>query len=92
MVITFVAACFARGAAEVLLYLDTPQPAAEAELARMPGCVLIRCDAAYWRARPEERPWAPSDRQRYNLWRACENSGADWLLHINADELLSACG
>ncbi len=92
LVITFVAACFARGAAEVHLYLDTPQPALEAALARVPGCVLIRCDAAYWRAAPEGRPWAPSDRQRYNLQRAYDASGVDWLLHIDADEFLSASG
>lgn len=92
LVTAFVAACFARGAAEVHLYLDTPQPALEAVLARRPGCVLIHCDAAYWRAAPEGRPWAPSDRQRYNLQRAYDSSQVDWLLHIDADEFLSTTG
>lgn len=92
LVITFVAACFARGATEVQLYLDTPQPALEAALARVPACVLIHCDAAYWRVAAEGRPWAPSDRQRYNLQRAYDASGVDWLLHIDADEFLSASG
>ena len=92
LVLSFVAACFARGAAEVQLYLDTPQPALEAALARVPACVLIRCDAAYWRAAPEGRPWAPSDRQRYNLQRAYDASQMDWLLHIDSDEFLSASG
>ncbi|MES2432671.1 MAG: glycosyltransferase family 2 protein [Pseudomonadota bacterium] len=92
LVISFVAACFARGAAEVQLYLDMPQPALEAALARRPGCVLIHCDAAYWRAAPEGRPWAPADRQRYNLQRAYDASQMDWLLHIDSDEFLSASG
>ncbi|MDZ4393649.1 glycosyltransferase family 2 protein [Cypionkella sp.] len=92
LVAAFVAACVVRGATEVHLYLDTPQPALEAALAGVPGCVLIRCDAAYWRALPEGRPWAPSDRQRYNLQGAYDNSRVDWLLHIDADEFLSRGG
>ncbi len=92
LVLSFVAACFARGAAEVQLYLDMPQPALEAALARVPGCVLIHCDAAYWRAAPEGRPWAPADRQRYNLQRAYDSSRVDWLLHIDSDEFLSSGG
>lgn len=92
LVMTFVAACFARGATEMRLYLDTPQPELEAVLVGLPGCVLIRCDAAYWRAAHEGRPWAPSDRQRYNLQRAYEASQLEWLLHIDADEFLSASG
>lgn len=92
LIISFVAACFARGAAKVHLYLDTPQPAVESILAAVPGCVLVRCNAAYWRAAPEGRPWAPSDRQRYNLQRAYDASQVDWLLHIDSDEFLSASG
>lgn len=92
LVITFVAACIARGASEVQIYLDTPQPALEAALAGVGVCVLTRCDSHYWRAAPEGRPWAPSDRQRYNLQRAYDASRMDWLLHIDADEFLSASG
>jgi len=92
LVLAFVATCLARGAAEVRLFLDRPQPSLEARLARIQSCIVTACDEVHWAAVPGGRPWAPDQRQRSNLQRAYDASTLDWILHVDADEMLHGAG
>lgn len=85
----FVAHYLALGAAEVRLYLDRPDPEAEALLDGVPGVILTRCDAAWWAASPAgARPPRHTARQLLNASHAGRVSQLDWLLHCDADEFL----
>lgn len=92
LVLTFVAAALSRGASSVRLFLDEPDALAgiRTRLAAVPGCNLTFCDDAYWSRWPQGRPPEQSRRQRQNLQLAYDEADVDWLLHVDADEILHA--
>lgn len=79
------------GADRVHVYLDAPDPLAEAALRGHPGCRVTVCDDGYWRRRrgPRGRPAAHQPRQSLNATH-CLNTRpqVDWLAHIDVDEFL----
>ena len=80
----------ALGASEVHLYLDRPDDPVFDRLRHVPGVLLTRCDRAYWQdVHRRGRPYVHMMRQRMNATHAYLNCGADWLIHIDADEYLS---
>lgn len=87
LIISFAAHYLALGASEVHLYLDRPNPVAEAALAGLPRLHVTVCDAQYW-ARVGWRPLLHVGRQSHNANRVYARTGADWLLHCDCDEFL----
>ena len=90
LVVTFAAYHLSIGASEVHIYLDQPDPEAEALLARLPNCFVTVCDLAFWRSTPlGRRPLRHFNRQILNAERAYARTGADWILHCDADEYVA---
>jgi hypothetical protein len=83
LLMAFVAHHLEAGASEVVLYLDVPDPRAEAVLGAVPGCRTVR---------PLDRGVSPRSsvpiRQARNATHAYARATTDWLLHIDADEFL----
>ncbi len=89
LVISFAAHYLALGAAEVHLFLDRPNPVAEAALAGLPRLHLTVCDAGYWaQTARKRRPRLHVGRQKHNADRVYAATRADWLLHCDCDEFL----
>lgn len=89
LVLAFAAWHLSLGASEVHLFLDRADAETEAGLARLPGCRVTVCDDAFWaaserRKRPALHVW----RQGQNARLAYGITGADWLLHLDADEFV----
>ena len=58
-------------------------------LAKLPGCDVTVCDAAYWAASEKlKRPLMHTARQIYNARQVYARTDADWLLHCDADEFV----
>ena len=88
LVLAFVACCLDRGADNVHLFLDVPDPPLLARLRQVARCTVTVCDDDHWRGVPGGRPWPGSQRQRVNLQRAYDTARLPWLLHIDTDEFL----
>ena len=87
LVAAFAAHFLSIGASEVHIFLDQPDPEAEALLAGLPRVYLTVCDAAYWKVnKPRKRPEMHFSRQCRNAQKVYETTKADWLLHCDADE------
>jgi hypothetical protein len=90
----FVAHHLEAGAETIHLYLDRPDPVAEALLGRHPQVRLNRpavARALHWGvAQGFRRPLSHVTRQRINATRAYRRCTSDWLVHIDADEFLYA--
>lgn len=85
----FVAHHLGLGAGRVHLFLDAPDPEAEALLGSVPGVVLTVCGDAWWKAAGAAgRPATVTRRQQVNADHAYQRTGAGWLLHCDADEFL----
>lgn len=83
----------AIGAAEVHLYLDSPDPETEAALKalndRVGGVFATVCDADYWAASPKgKRGGWTTRRQMVNADHAYARAQVDWLLNSDADEFV----
>ena len=79
------------GAHRVHVYLDAPNPQAEAALRDHPKCRVIHCDDGYWRRRRKRagRPEAHQPRQSLNATHCLRRRAqVDWLAHIDVDEFL----
>ena len=75
----------AAGADEVLVYLDGPAPGlADLDLR---GLTLIECDAAFWEL-SGGRPAVLEDRQHLVIQAGLARCRSDWLLVVDADELV----
>ncbi|MDJ0822407.1 MAG: glycosyltransferase family 2 protein [Paracoccaceae bacterium] len=79
-----------RGAHALHIYLDVPDPEAEAFLSRDKRIHITQCDDAYWRSTGKTRMEAHQLRQAYNATRCLRAVSADldWLGHIDVDEFL----
>ncbi|VVT29082.1 Glycosyl transferase family 2 [Roseovarius sp. EC-HK134] len=89
-ILTFAAHHLDLGAHRVHIYLDAPDPQAEAALRAHPKCRVILCDDDYWNRRSRKgRPDKHQPRQSLNATH-CLNKRpqVDWLAHIDVDEFL----
>ncbi|AVW92078.1 glycosyltransferase family 2 protein [Celeribacter baekdonensis] len=88
-------AAFARhhlaiGAREVHIFLDRPNPEAEALLHGLEGCILATCDQTYWdKVNNGRRPERHTGRQKFNATRVYQTTKCDWLLHCDVDEFIA---
>lgn len=78
------------GAHRVFIYLDAPDPAAQAALRAHPKCRVILCDEDYWRRRKRRgRPARHQPRQSLNATHCLDRRPqVDWLAHVDVDEFL----
>jgi hypothetical protein len=75
----------------ITLFMDEPDPTVAALLrAADPRVEVVGCDAAFWAGFDKGRFWQPSWRQMAVLQRACDTAEEDWILHVDADEMLSS--
>jgi hypothetical protein len=87
LVAAFAAHYLSIGASEVHIFLDRPDPEAQALLAGLPRVFVTVCDVAYWKAtKPFRRPAMHFSRQCRNAQRVYDSTSVDWLLHCDADE------
>lgn len=88
-ILNFAAHHLDLGAHRVHVYLDAPNPEAEAALRGHPACRVILCDDAYWRRHRKGRPAAHQPRQSANATHCLKHDpGVDWLAHVDVDEFL----
>jgi hypothetical protein len=79
----------AIGAQEVHIYLDRPNPVAQADLDQLEGCFVTLCDAAYWReTNSGKRRERHTGRQKHNAENALSKTKCEWLLHCDGDEFV----
>ena len=78
------------GAHRVFIYLDAPDPGAQAALRAHPKCRVTLCDDAYWaRRRRRGRPEQHQPRQSLNATHCLNRRPqVDWLAHVDVDEFL----
>ncbi|WP_158547442.1 glycosyltransferase family 2 protein [Rhodovulum sp. 12E13] len=89
LVAAFAAHHLALGADELWLFFDDPEDPAADLAEALPRTRVVRCDDAYWRERRgRARPALQSQRQMANATLAGNRTRADWILHVDADELL----
>ncbi len=88
LVMAFVAHHLSIGADRLIVHLDTPDPALEARLAKVPGCQVVPVTSEMWGPSRDDRPNPPSARQRRLLETVLEETDLDWIFHLDADEFL----
>lgn len=76
------------GASAILIYLDTPDPAAAEVLEGQRRVRVTQCDAAYWAGKRARTRDTHQMRQAFNATRAYRRTRLDWLAHIDVDEFL----
>lgn len=77
------------GAERVHLFLDAPNPEAEAALAGIAQVRLTLCDEGHWAAsNRKKKPKLHPGRQLVNANIAYAQTRSDWLLHCDCDEFL----
>lgn len=92
LVQAYVAWHLALGARSVHLYFDRPDDPAADLFAHLDAVYVTRCDATHWQRLGRSRPVRHEVRQVQNARDAYAISGADWLLHSDADEFLWCAG
>ena len=93
-ILRFAAYHLELGAHRIYIYLDAPDPQAQAALRDHPKCRVVRCDDGYWdRHNNGKRPPMHQPRQTLNATRAYIRANElDWLMHMDVDEFLVAEG
>jgi hypothetical protein len=87
LVAAFVAHHLAAGAREVHVFLDRPNPEAEALLADVAGAHVHQSGEDGWQQGwRKKRPVRHQGRQKYNATRILNETKLDWLVHCDADE------
>lgn len=81
----FVAHHLAIGADQIILFFDDPDDPAADLLEHLEPVTVIRCGSDHWGGR---RPAAHQKRQKINANLAYLDAKVDWLIHIDADELI----
>ena len=91
LVIAFVAHVLAQGPRCLHLYLDRPNPAAQAALAGLANLKITLCTDAHWRASArKKRPPLHVGRQKENARQVYESTPAEWMVSIDCDEFLTS--
>lgn len=85
----FVAYHLLLGASQVIIYFDDPDDPAVETVSHLPQVRVIRCDAEFVARRGKLPPGLPA-RQKAHARQAYAETTADWIIHIDADEFLSA--
>lgn len=89
LIIAFVAHALSLGPKALHLFLDRPNPEAEAALRGLPNLHMVVCDDAHWEiSRNGKRPKLHVWRQRVNTEHVFKRIDADWLVSIDCDEFL----
>nr|WP_240989198.1 glycosyltransferase family 2 protein [Salipiger mangrovisoli] len=90
-ILDFAAWHLEQGAHRLYIYLDAPDPEAEAVLNAHPKIRVFCTDAAWW-AKRGKRPDKHQARQARNARHAnSRKPETDWLAHIDIDEFLLPC-
>ncbi|KEP69543.1 hypothetical protein DL1_03575 [Thioclava dalianensis] len=90
LVAAFVAHHLAVGAREVHVFLDRPNPEAEALLDGVEGAFVHHCGEDGWaRGWRNKRPARHEGRQKYNATRILDETKLDWIVHCDADEYVN---
>lgn len=76
------------GAHRLYLYLDEPQPEAEAFLSGHPQIELVTCDDAWWATQKKPRMKTHQLRQAWIATQTYHRADLDWLAHIDVDEFI----
>lgn len=87
----FVAQHIYLGAAEIWLYFDDPEDPSIALVEHLPQVRVVRCTAEH-KARHSNRAGTHEGRQKANANQAYGLTRADWIIHIDADEMVHADG
>lgn len=91
LVIAFVAHTLSLGPRHVHLFLDRPNPAAEAALAGLDRLTITQCDDAHWaNSARRMRPPLHVGRQKENARQVYVSTPAEWMVSIDCDEFLSS--
>jgi len=91
LVLAFVAHCLSLGPRHVHLFLDSPNPVAQAAMAGWPRLTVTRCTAEHWAASARRmRPPLHVGRQKENARQVYESTPAEWMVSIDCDEFLSS--
>lgn len=85
----FVAHYLSIGASEIHLYFDDPEDPAADIVAGIDRAFVTRCTEAHWSGK---RPKEIEPRQKRNANQAYGKCACDWLIHLDADELLWSSG
>lgn len=88
-VMNFVAQHVFMGASEIHLYFDDPADPAFDLVKDIPQVRATRCSAAYW-AGLGQRSERHQARQKMNAQHAYLRAGTDWIIHLDADEMVSS--
>lgn len=83
-----------QGVRYILLYIDVPSEWGAMAYSADPRVGIVLCDDHYWR-RAGGRPAGLTQRQIYNANTGLTETrrlGADWITHIDQDELIIAAG
>lgn len=76
------------GAAQIDLYLDTPDAAAARALSADPRIRVMQCDEAHWQRSGTPRPEDHRARQQHNAQLSYQSSELHFLGHVDVDEFL----
>lgn len=85
----------AMGFSRQILFFDDPNDPWAQSLQNQPDVTIIPCDAAHWEKFAGTRPDIIDERQIANANLALDmarREGADWLTHIDSDELILTDG
>lgn len=88
-VMEFVAQHLYLGASEIWLYFDDPEDPAIPLVSKIPQVRAIPCTEAH-RAAVAPRTTTHEARQKANANHAYTRSQADWMIHLDADEMVHA--
>lgn len=91
VVLDFVAHHVCMGASEVFLYFDDPEDPAIPLVEKVPQVRAIRCTPDHWAAIGARLPTHEA-RQKANANHARERTACDWIIHLDADEMVHADG
>lgn len=87
----FVAQHVWLGASEIWLYFDDPDDPMIDEVARVPQVRAVRCTEDH-KARHSNAAGTHEGRQKANANAAYGQTRADWIIHLDADEMVHADG
>ncbi len=85
----FVAQHVYLGASEIWLYFDDPEDPAIALVEAVPQVRVVRCTEAH-KALHSNAAGTHEGRQKANANDAYGKTGADWIIHLDADEMVDA--